>query len=88
MLIKADTHAADLGVVQKELHERSQAPPAVGSSSRLFSSPAPYLYLTGAFAAIVATLYVPDWFWILPHYVLLCAGTIHLAIAVRRKYPR
>jgi len=51
----------------------------------------PYFYLTAGFAAFFATLYISDWFWILPHYVLFSAACLHLAYAVcrrRRRYRR
>ncbi len=48
----------------------------------------PYFYLTAGFAAFFATLYISDWFWVLPHYILFSAACIHLAIAVYRRRKR
>jgi len=50
----------------------------------------PYFYLTAGFAAFFATLYISDWFWILPHYILFSAACLHLSFAVyrRRKPPK
>lgn len=45
----------------------------------------PYFYLTAGFAAIFATLYISDWFWILPHYLLFSAACMHLAYVVYRQ---
>lgn len=45
----------------------------------------PYFYLTAAFAAIFATLYVSEWFWVLPHYLLFSAACVHLTFAVVRR---
>ena len=42
----------------------------------------PYFYLTSGFAALFATLYVSDWFWILPHYLLFSAACIQLGLGV------
>ena len=42
----------------------------------------PYFYLTSGFAAFFATLYISEWFWILPHYLLFSAACIHLGISV------
>ena len=48
----------------------------------------PYLYLTAGFAAFFATLYITDWFWVLPHYLLLAGAGLHLgAILIRRRTP-
>jgi hypothetical protein len=44
----------------------------------------PYFYLTAGFAAFFTTLYISDWFWILPHYLLFSAACIHLALSVFR----
>ncbi len=48
----------------------------------------PYFYLTAGFAAFFATLYISEWFWILPHYLLFSAACVHLAIAVYRRRHR
>jgi len=45
----------------------------------------PYFYLTSGFAAFFATLYISEWFWVLPHYLLFSAACIHLGIAVYRR---
>ncbi len=48
----------------------------------------PYFYLTAGFAAFFATLYISDWFWVLPHYLLFSAACMHLAFAVYRHRKR
>ena len=51
----------------------------------------PYFYMTAAFAAFFATLYISDWFWVLPHYLLFSTAICHLAFVVidkRRRYRR
>lgn len=45
----------------------------------------PWFYLAAGLAAFFATLYISEWFWILPHYVLFSAACFHLAFAVYRK---
>ena len=54
---------------------------------RLLYDCLPYFYLTAGFAAFFATLYISEWFWVLPHYLLFSAACLHLAGAVygRRK---
>ena len=42
----------------------------------------PYFYLASGFAAFFATLYINEWFWVLPHYVLFSAVCIHIGVAV------
>jgi len=55
---------------------------------RLLYDCLPYFYLTSGFAAFFATLYINDWFWVLPHYVLFSVACVHLAISVLRKRRR
>ncbi len=45
----------------------------------------PYFYLASGFAAFFATLYISEWFWVLPHYLLFSAACIHLGIGVYRR---
>lgn len=57
---------------------------------KLFYDALPYFYLTAGFAAFFATLYISDWFWVLPHYLLFSAACVHLGALVlrRRKRPQ
>ena len=50
----------------------------------------PIFYLASGFAAFLATLYISEWFWVLPHYILFSAACIHLGLLVyrRRRRPR
>lgn len=45
----------------------------------------PYFYLTAGFAAFFATLYISEWFWILPHYLMFSAACVQLGIYVYRR---
>ena len=45
----------------------------------------PYFYLTAGFAAFFATLYISEWFWVLPHYLLFSAACMHLGVFVIRR---
>jgi hypothetical protein len=49
----------------------------------------PYFYLTSGFAALFATLYISEWFWVLPHYLLFSAACLQMSFAVfkRRRSP-
>jgi hypothetical protein len=48
----------------------------------------PYFYLAAGFAAFFATLYISDWFWVVPHYLLFSAACLHLSFAVYRMRKR
>ena len=45
----------------------------------------PYFYLTSGIAALSATLYISEWFWVLPHYLVFSAACIHLGLFVYRR---
>jgi hypothetical protein len=45
----------------------------------------PYFYLVSGFAAFFATLYISEWFWVLPHYLLFSAACIHMGILIYRR---
>lgn len=50
----------------------------------------PWFYLGSGLLAFFTTLYIRDWFWILPHYLLFSAACIHLGLVVlyRRRSQR
>lgn len=48
----------------------------------------PWFYLAAGCSALLATLYISDWFWVLPHYLLFSGACLHLAFAVHRRRRR
>ncbi|MEX2123077.1 MAG: hypothetical protein WD795_04225 [Woeseia sp.] len=50
----------------------------------------PYFYLAAGLAAFFAALYISEWFWVVPHYILFSAACLHLAFTVsqRRRRPK
>jgi Flp pilus assembly protein TadB len=50
----------------------------------------PYFYLVAGVVAFLATLYISNWLWVLPHYLLFSAACVHLGVLVlrRRRRPR
>jgi hypothetical protein len=55
---------------------------------KFFYDALPYFYLTAGIAAFFATLYISEWFWVLPHYLLFSAACLHLGILVLRRRRR
>lgn len=51
---------------------------------KLLYSALPYFYIVSGIAAFLGTLYISEWFWVLPHYILFSAICIHLGIKVYR----
>ena len=75
----------DLGANQEESHETEVLLRKRIWLPKLLYDGLPYFYLTAGFAAFFATLYINEWFWVLPHYVLFSAACLHLGFAVRRR---
>lgn len=48
----------------------------------------PYFYLVAGLLAFFTTLYISDWFWFLPHYLLFSAACFHLGVLVYRRRNR
>ena len=44
--------------------------------------------LIAGVAAFFATLYISNWMWILPHYLLFSAACVHLGVLVLRRRRR
>ena len=48
----------------------------------------PYFYLASGLVAFLATIYVSDWFWVVPLYLLFSAACVHLGVIVYRRRNR
>ena len=48
----------------------------------------PYFYLASGVAAFMTTLYISEWFWVLPHYLLFSVACLHLGFVVYRRRHR
>ena len=48
----------------------------------------PYFYLVSGIVAFLTTLYISEWFWVLPHYLLFSVACLHLGVFVYRRRRR
>jgi hypothetical protein len=48
----------------------------------------PYFYICSGVVALVATLYISHWFWILPHYLFFAAACLHMGVMIYRRRNR
>ena len=48
----------------------------------------PYFYLITGVSALLATLYISNWLWILPHYLLFSAACLHMGVLIFRRRHR
>ena len=55
---------------------------------KLLYNALPWFYVISGIAAFLATLYISEWFWILPHYVLFSVACVHLGVFVLRRRHR
>jgi len=90
MLTKTAPKHLDLSSTQKVTRRAGNLASRKIWLPKLLYDGLPYFYLTAGFAAFFATLYISDWFWVLPHYILFSAACLHLSWAVyrKRKGPR
>ena len=44
----------------------------------------PYFYFVAGLVALLATLYIRNWYWIVPHYLLFSGACLHLGFHVYR----
>jgi len=85
MLTKAEPQQMELGAKQKDSQNANGLLRRKIWLPKLVYDCLPYFYLTAGFAAFFATLYISEWFWVLPHYLLFSAACLHLAFAVGRR---
>ena len=52
---------------------------------KLLYAAVPYFYLFSGLSALLATIYINHWTWILPHYLIFSAATLHMGILIFRR---
>lgn len=85
MLTQAEPQRMDLGANQEDSYEAESLLQKKIWLPKLVYDCLPYFYLTAGFAALFATLYIREWFWILPHYLLFSAACLHLGFSIRAR---
>ena len=48
----------------------------------------PFFYVFAGVTALLATLYISEWFWVLPHYLLFSVACLHMGILIYRRRHR
>lgn len=85
MLSKASVHPMSLSATQEMARETGFLITRKVWLPKLIYDLLPYFYITSGFAAFFATLYISNWFWVLPHYLLFSAACLHIGFAVYRR---
>lgn len=45
----------------------------------------PYFYLFAGISALLTTIYISGWVWVLPHYLLFAVACLHMGLLVYRR---
>ena len=53
----------------------------------LYNSLPPF-YIGAGLTALIATVYISEWYWIVPHYLLFSAACIHMGLLIFRRRRR
>lgn len=85
MLSEASSNHIDISVTQAMTRDAGSLVTRKIWLPKILYDLLPYFYLTAGFAAFFATLYISNWFWVLPHYLLFSAGCLHLGFMVYRR---
>jgi hypothetical protein len=85
MFSKAAPQSMDLSITQEMTNKTGSIATRKIWLPKVLYDCLPYFYLTSGFAAFFATLYISDWFWVLPHYFLFSAACMHLGFVVLRR---
>lgn len=48
----------------------------------------PFFYIGAGISALLATIYISEWFWVLPHYLLFSVACLHLGVIIFRRRRR
>lgn len=82
--------SVDLSTSERETRNASNIASTKIWLPKLIYDALPWFYLTAGFTAFLATIYVSDWFWVLPHYLVFSVACLQLGVSVyvRRKRRR
>ena len=48
----------------------------------------PYFYILAGVCALLTTIYISGWAWLLPHYLIFAIACLHLGLVVYRRRNR
>lgn len=88
MLITAQGKRAPLGETQRITRDSGNLLVRKIWLPKFLYESLPYFYVLAGLAAFMATVYISEWFWVLPHYLLFSVGCVHLGIFVYRRRRR
>ncbi|MBT8081744.1 MAG: hypothetical protein KJO56_04890 [Gammaproteobacteria bacterium] len=45
----------------------------------------PYFYVMAGISAFLATLFISEWFWVVPHYLLFSLACVHFGLFIFKR---
>lgn len=88
MLSDAASEPARLTETQQVSHDAGRLLSRKLWLPKLLYNILPLFYMIAGVSAFFATLYISEWFWVLPHYLLFSVACLHLGILVYRRRHR
>ena len=88
MLSDAASESARLTETQQASHDAGKLLSRKIWLPKLLYNILPLFYIIAGVGAFFATLYVSEWFWVLPHYLLFSVACVHMGILVYRRRHR
>ena len=88
MFSEAPPQSRDLSLTQEVTEKTGSVATRKIWLPKLIYDLIPWFYIFAGVAAFLATIYISDWFWILPHYLLFSAACLHLGLIVLRRRRR
>ena len=52
---------------------------------KVIYSALPFFYIIAGASALLATLYIGNWYWVLPHYLFFSAACLHMGVMIYRR---
>ena len=77
--------AAALSETQQFTHETGNLLSRKIWLPKLLYAMLPYFYIFSGAAALLATLYIGNWYWVLPHYLFFSAACLHMGVMIYRR---
>jgi hypothetical protein len=88
MISKAQGKRATLTETQRLPHDSGNLLSRKVWLPKFLYASLPYFYVGAGLSAFLATIYISEWFWVLPHYLLFSVACVHLGIIVYRRRHR
>lgn len=78
-------HTTDLSETQQITHETGSILAKKIWLPKFIYAALPWFYLIAGSCALVATIYIGHWTWVLPHYALFSIACLHMGLLIYRR---